>query len=71
MIFDCSFFKKEVPGSEHGCEVSLAGSFVILTFCLLNFKGTPDLKMFSKPIVLGALARYVLSAYVGMVSVGS
>ncbi|KXJ28983.1 cell division control protein 45 homolog [Exaiptasia diaphana] len=29
-------------------------------------EGTPDLKMFSKPIVLGALARYVLNAYVGM-----
>ncbi|XP_031550751.1 cell division control protein 45 homolog [Actinia tenebrosa] len=43
-------------------QVVCAGPFL---YAYLR-EGTPDLKMFSKPIVLGALARYVLSAYVGM-----
>ncbi|KAJ7353918.1 DNA replication initiation factor cdc45 [Desmophyllum pertusum] len=30
-------------------------------------EGIPDLEMFSKPAVLGALARFVLSAYVAMI----
>ena len=36
-------------------------------FSIFFLKGAPDLKMFSKPAVLGALARFVLSAYVAMV----
>ncbi|XP_032223599.2 cell division control protein 45 homolog isoform X1 [Nematostella vectensis] len=43
-------------------QVVCAGPFL---YAFLR-EGTPDLKMFSKPVVLGALARFVLSAYVVM-----